>query len=81
MLAADVFVQGREHQFEPIGVALRLLEVGLERLAQLRPGGRPRQLRQCLGQLSLGVVRVAQFVDECLVERSCFSHGSASLSM
>ena len=35
---------------------------------------RLRQFRQRLGQLLLAVVCVPQFVDECVVERACFSH-------
>ncbi len=78
VLSADLFVQALEDLFQPCDLALRLLEVAFERLAQLRVRGRLRQFRQRLGQLFLGVIRVAQFVDECVVERACFSHGRIS---
>ena len=40
---------------------------------------RPSPTSQRLGQLFLGVVRVAQFVDERIVERACFSHVESPL--
>src|SRR4029453_13309430 len=60
-------------------LSLRLLEMGLERLAQLRVRRRLRQFRQRLRQLFLRVVRVAQFVNECIVERPYFGHGRGLL--
>jgi len=61
-------------------VALRFSEMHLEGRAQLGVRGRLRQLRERLRQLFLGVVGVAQFVDECVMERSCFGHGRVLLS-
>ena len=44
-------------------------------LPQLRRRRGFGEFRERLGELPFGVVRIAQFVDECVVERACFSHG------
>ena len=56
--------------FEALDLPCGLLEMRLEGLPQLRRAGRLGQLRQRLDQLLLGVVGVAQLVDECVVQGS-----------
>jgi hypothetical protein len=74
VLAAYLFAEALKDLFQPFNLTLGLLEMALERLTQLGVGRRFRQLGQRLRQLLLGVVRVPQFVNECVMERACFSH-------
>ena len=56
----------------------RLLEMRFERGPEFCIRRGFRQLWQGLRQLLFGVVRVAQFINESVMERSCFSHGRIS---
>ena len=49
-------------------------EMRLERLAQLRVRRGLSQFRQGFRQLFLRVIRVAEFVNECIVKSGCFGH-------
>ena len=53
----------------------------LEGLPQLGRGGRLGELGQRLGELALGVVGVAEFVEERVVQRAGFSHGESPQSL
>ena len=75
VLAAHFLVEALEHLLEPLDVSARLLEMRLERRAQIRRRGRLRQLRQRLGQLFLGIVGVAQFVEKRIVQGSASAIG------
>jgi hypothetical protein len=79
VLAPDLLVEAGEHLLELGDLALRLVAVGQKGLLQLRRTGRLGQLGQGLQQLLLGVVGVAQLVDECVVQGSSFSHDACSL--
>src|SRR4051794_29936298 len=74
--AAHFFVEAGEHPLEPQDVAAGFFQVRLERVAQLRRRGGRGELRQRLDQLSFGVVGVAQFIDEGVVQRQGFGHAS-----
>ena len=56
-----------EHLFQTLNLALGLLEVRFERLAQFRGGGCFGQLCQRFRELPFGVIRIPQLVDECVV--------------
>ena len=56
-------IQLRENVFQTFNVRFGLLEMCFERVLQFLRGGRIRHLRQCLKQLILCIVQVAQFVD------------------
>ena len=75
MFAAHLLVEGLEHLLQAIDLSLRLFEMRLEGVSQLRRTRGLGQFRQRLCQLAFAVVGVAQFVDECVVQGSCFSHG------
>ena len=58
-----------EHLLEPLDVALGFLQVLLEALLQCGVACLADHLRQCLGDLLLGIIDVAQRVHEEIVER------------
>ena len=63
-----------KHLFEPRQLVFGLGEVVLERVAQLIAAGGPGHLRQRAHELFLGMIEVAQFVDERVVERLRLGH-------
>ena len=67
-LPADLLVQSSRTPVRAARLPCGLFEVRFERLPQLGIRRRFRELRQRLRQLLFGVVRVAQFVEECVVE-------------
>ena len=77
VLALDLFVEAGKHALEALDLTARLLEMSLERRAQLGRGCRLRELRQRLYQLFLRVVGVTQFIHESIVQCSGLSHGSS----
>ena len=75
VLAAHLLVEAREHLLQALDLPLGFLEVRSR--TPSRSGAARRRLgqfRQRLGELPLGVVRVAELVDECVVQRACVSH-------
>ena len=74
MLAAYSFFEIFEHLLQALDLSLGLLEMRFEGFPELRRSCRLGELRQRFGELPLGIVGVAQFVDERIVQGSGFSH-------
>src|SRR4029453_19656256 len=70
VLSAYFLVQAREHALEALDLSARLLEVYLEGLPQIRRARRLRHAWQRLGQLFLGIVGIAQFIEKGVVQCS-----------
>ena len=68
VFAAHLFVEAREHLLQPLDLALRFFEMQGEGLLQIGRRRRLGELRQCLGELVFGVIRITEFVDESVVQ-------------
>jgi hypothetical protein len=78
VFALHLLVEAREDFLQARGVFARLFEMALQGVSERFGVGGPGHLGQGLDQLFLRVVRVAEFVDECVVQRAGLSHRAFS---
>jgi hypothetical protein len=74
VLAAGLLVQRAEDVFEARDLPFGLDQVRFERGPEVGRARRFRHLLQRLDQLLLSIVSVAQFIYECIVQRTGFGH-------